>query len=93
MVVGGCSITLYLHGNNSLKGKRRVVNSIKARLKNHFNIAVSEVGDQDDHRRIRIGIATVSSDRKHTEEVLTKAVNFIENLQLAEFIDSKMEIY
>ena len=47
MVIGCCSIKFYLHGNNSLKGKRRVVRAIKDRLKNDFNVFVTEVGDQD----------------------------------------------
>ena len=47
MVIGCCSIKFYLHGNNSLKGKRRVVRAIKDRLKNDFNVSVAEVGNQD----------------------------------------------
>jgi hypothetical protein len=48
MVIGYCSIKFYLHGNNSLKGKRRVVRAIKDRLKNDFNVSVTEVGDKND---------------------------------------------
>ena len=93
MAVGACFITLYLHGNDSLKGKRQVVSSIKARVKNKFNIAIAEVAEQDNHRKIVLGIATVSADRSFTAEALEKAVRFIEELHLAEFLDSKMEIY
>ena len=39
MVIGCCSVKFYLHGNNSLKGKRRVIRSIKDRLKNDFNVS------------------------------------------------------
>ena len=38
MVIGCCSVKFYLHGNNSLKGKRRVIRAIKDRVKNGFNV-------------------------------------------------------
>lgn len=93
MIVGGCSLTLYLHGNNSLKGKRSVVSSIKSRVKNKFNIAIAEVGEQGDHRRIVIGISTVSGDRNKVLEVLDHAVNFIEDMHVAELLESRTEVY
>ena len=37
MVIGTCTIELYIPGNGSLKGKRRVIKSIIARVHNEFN--------------------------------------------------------
>ena len=47
MYVSCCSIKFFLHGNRSLKEKRRIVRSLKDRLKNNFNISIAEIGDQD----------------------------------------------
>jgi uncharacterized protein len=47
MVIGCSSIEFYLHGNSSLKGKKRVVRVIKDMLKNDFNVSIAEVGDQN----------------------------------------------
>ncbi len=93
MVTGGCSLTLYLHGNNSLKGKRSVVKRIKSQAQSKFNISISEVDEQDNHRKIILGLATVSGDKVQTERVLENAVNFIEDLHLAELLESRIEIY
>ena len=91
MVIGCCSIKLYLHGNNSLKGKRRVVRAIKDRLKNDFNVSVAEVGDQDVWQSLHIGISAVGSDRPYMDGLLTKVVNAIDRMSLAEIVDYKTE--
>ena len=91
MVIGSCSIKFYLHGNNSLKGKRRVVRVIKDRLKNDFNVSVAEVGDQDVWQSLHIGISAVGSDRSHMDGLLTKVVDAIDRMNLAEMVDCKTE--
>lgn len=92
MVVGIGSIVLRLHGNKSLKGKRKVVKGIVRRLQNTFNASVAEVGANDSLQRAEIGMAFVGNDRRVINSKLDKAVNLVENLQLAEIIDSHMEI-
>ena len=44
MVVGLCTVELYLPDGHSLKAKRQVLSSLKTRLRNHFNVSVAEVG-------------------------------------------------
>ena len=92
MVVGIGSIVLRLHGNNSLKGKRKVVKGIVRRLQNTFNVSAAEVGANDSLQRAEIGMAFVGNDRRVINSKLDKAVNLVENLQLAEVIDYHMEI-
>ena len=77
MNVGICKIKLRLPENQSLKGKRRVLKSITARLKNKFNVSVAEVDDQDLWQLATLGICCVSNDQRFTNEVLSKVVNFI----------------
>tara|TARA_B100000686_G_scaffold195234_1_gene202132 strand:- start:77 stop:379 length:303 start_codon:yes stop_codon:yes gene_type:complete len=91
MVIGCCSIKFYLHGNNSLKGKRRVVRAIKDRLKNDFNISVAEIGDQDVWQSLHIGISAVGSDRPYMDGLLTKVVDVIDRMSLAEIVAYKTE--
>ena len=47
MVIGIMRLTLFLPENHSLKGKRQVSRSLVQRIRNRFNVAVSEVADQD----------------------------------------------
>jgi len=92
MVVGIATIVLRIHGNDSLKGKRKVVKGIVGRLQNTFNASVAEVGANDNHQRAEIGLAFVGNDRRVINSKLDKALNLVEDMQLAEVIDSDMEI-
>ena len=92
MVIGCCSIKFYLHGNNSLKGKRRVVRAIKDRLKNDFNVSIAEVGNQDVWQSLHIGISAVGSDKPYMDGLMTKVIDAIDRMNLAEIVDYKIEI-
>jgi len=92
MVVGMSTIVLRIPGNTSLKGKRKVVKNVIARLQNTFNVSVAEVGANDNHQRAEIGLAFVGNDRRRINSKLDKALNFVEALEVAEIIDSEMEI-
>jgi uncharacterized protein YlxP (DUF503 family) len=92
MVVGIGTIVLRIPGNHSLKGKRKVVRSVVARLQNTFNVSAAEVGANDNHQRAEIGMAFVGNDRRQINSKLDKALNFIVAMEVAEVIDSEMEI-
>jgi uncharacterized protein len=93
MVVGICSIDLRLPGNDSLKGKRSVVRRIKERVKNTFNVSVAEVEHLDMLQRVGLGIAFVSNDVGHVHSTLSKVVNFIDHLYVAELLDYHIEVW
>ena len=58
MVVGVLKLTLFIPENHSLKGKRGVLNKIKARVSNTFNVSISECEDQDLWQRTVLGVVT-----------------------------------
>ena len=60
MVIGVLTVEYTLHGNDSLKGKRRVANSLKQKVRNTFNVAVAEVGTEDSLVRLRLAVVSVS---------------------------------
>lgn len=92
MNLGYCSLKFYLHGNNSLKGKRKVIRAIKDRLRNKFNVSVAEVGDQDVWQSIHLGIASVNADAQYLDGLLKQVVTFVDNMNLAEMTDCQTEI-
>ena len=82
MVVGTVRISLFLPENYSLKDKRQDVKSLLARVSNQFHVAAAEVADNDNWQRATIGIACVSTDARHANEILSRVVRFVEgNLQ------------
>ena len=93
MNVGVCKVSLRLPENLSLKGKRQVVKSITARVGNKFNVSIAEVDDQNLWQLATLGICCVSNDKRYTNEVLSKVVNFITNSRFeVEILDCEIEI-
>ena len=82
MHVGVARIELQLAENSSLKGKRMVVKSVAQRVRNRFNVAVAEVDTQDAWETITLGIVCVSGDARHSNEMLSKVIDFIESERL-----------
>ena len=93
MNVGVCKIRLRLPDNLSLKDKRRVLKSITARVGNKFNVSVAEVDDHDLWQAATLGICCVSNNKRYTNEVLSKIVDFvIEGRFEIEILDYEIEI-
>jgi uncharacterized protein YlxP (DUF503 family) len=92
VVIGAMSIELFIHENDSLKGKRSIVKSIIGKVKSRFNVAIAEVEYNDKWQRIGLGISAVGNDRGYIDSVLATVLTFIESLYLAEIIDSRIEI-
>jgi uncharacterized protein len=82
MHVGVARVALHLAENSSLKGKRMVVKSVAQRVRNRFNVAVAEVDTQDAWRVATLGIVCVSDDPRHSNEMLSKVIDFIESERL-----------
>lgn len=93
MVVGIGKITFRIHDCRSLKGKRSVVKSITARLRNNFNASISEVGSNDAYQLAEIGFSFVGNDRKVINAKIDKVFNMADDLGLAEIINTEMEIF
>ena len=75
----------------SLKDKRRVINSIKERLKKNFNLALAEVGTMNEWQYAELAMVTVSNDIRHANSVISKAINFLEKDVRIELLDYELE--
>jgi hypothetical protein len=92
MVIGVCLVDIHIPENSSLKGKRQVMKRILERVKNRFNVSIAEVDDNDLWQRAKIGFSVVGNDRQFINSSLDKVLNFIESLNVAEIINSQIEI-
>ena len=92
MVVGLGSITFRLHDTRSLKAKRKIVKAIVSQIQNKFNASVAEVGANDAHQKAEIGFALVGNNRSVINSKIDKLLNLVDDLGLADMIDSEMEI-
>lgn len=88
-----CKIYIRLPENGSLKGKRQVIKSIMARVRNKFNVSIAEVDDHHSWQKATIAFAFVSNDSRYSNEVLSRVVNFITQSRFdIEIVDYETEI-
>jgi len=78
VIVARLKVQFLLPGCTSLKEKRFVLNSLKARLRNRFNVALCETDFQNKWQRSELGLVTVSSGRRGAEKTTQSIVSFLE---------------
>ena len=78
MVVSMLHLTIDLPGVSSLKEKRRVIGSLKERVRHKYRVSVAEVGANDLWNVAEIGCAVVSNSHTFGESVLHKVIGFAE---------------
>ncbi len=83
---------LHLPDVDSLKGKRHVLKGLKERVRQRFEVSVAEVDHQDAWQRATLAVACVSGDSRHANEVVSKALAFIESTVDGHVIDVQTEI-
>ncbi|MHC4605895.1 MAG: DUF503 domain-containing protein [Planctomycetota bacterium] len=93
MIIGTLRLRLFLRGAHSLKEKRRVVRSLKDHLSNKFRVAVAEVDHQDVWQTAELGVATVGSESRHVQSVLTKIVSYTRHFGGVELVAQEQETY
>jgi len=92
MTIGLLSLILYIQDSNSLKEKRMVLHSFKARLKNSFNVAVTQVEDEDKWQRATLAIVGVERDKRIMNSTLSKIIDFTESFSGVSIINHEMEL-
>ena len=92
MVVGILRLKLRIRNSRSLKDKRRVLRKIKDKVHHHFKVSIAEVEDQDLWQSAVLGISVVGSDSAFVESLLSKILNMVEGLFVAEILDQQKEL-
>jgi hypothetical protein len=90
--VGICQVELLLPQAQSLKDKRFVLNSLKTRLSNKFNISIAEVDQNDLWQRTTIGMAVVANERKFVDQVFTKILSQLDAEHQIEVVKHQLEV-
>lgn len=91
MHIGVCIIDLSIAGSHSLKEKRRIIKSIKDRVRNKFNVSIAEIDNLDRHQLGTFGIVCISNDNKHVNRVLSKVVDLVDDMRLAVIEDYEIQ--
>ena len=93
MLIISLKIKLHAPWVHSLKEKRMVVKSLLSKVRNKFNVAVAEVGEQDIQQTIVIGVASIVPNSAQADSVMEAIRYFIEENTEAEITDIDREIF
>ena len=85
-------VELHLPDVASLKEKRHVLKGLKEKVRARFEVTVAEVDHQDLWQRATLALAYVSADARHANEVIAKAMDFIEDNVAGRVLDTSVEI-
>jgi uncharacterized protein YlxP (DUF503 family) len=92
IIVGLCTVELFIPESQSLKDKRQVLLSLKDRLREKFNLSVAEVDGQDLWQKAVLGIACVANEGRYVNQVCDQALNLIRNVPAVEIVQSRVEL-
>jgi len=92
MFVGVLTIEFSLEGNDNLKAKRRVANSLKQKTRNSFNVAIAEAGTENSLTRLRLCVVSVSNNESHLRGRMDKCALMMETICPEPMMDSEVEI-
>ena len=92
MVVGVLQIRLLIRDAQSLKDKRRIVKSLRDRIRNGFNVSASEVDALDLRQTAVLGVVLATNDRAFADQVMAKVVDLVRRTPGAELVDYETEI-
>lgn len=93
MIIGVLRVEYALHGNESLKDKRRIANSLKSKVRNKFNVSIAEVGSENSMSTLALSLVSVSNSEKHLQSRLTKCLSMMEAVCHEEMTYSDMEFF
>ncbi len=92
MIVGTVEIRLHLQDARTLKDKRRILLSLKDRLRNNFNVSVAEVGNNDFVNSAVLAVAQVGNDSRYINGTLDQVVQAVRRNPAARLVDYSIEM-
>jgi len=90
--VGRCELDLFIENSHSLKEKRRIIKSLKERMKNQYNIAICEYGDMSLWQRSQLGLVSCGNERSIVDATLKRAIEFLKHVHSVSLLNFTIEI-
>jgi hypothetical protein len=92
VTIGSILLEFFLPASQSLKDKRRVVRSLKDRLRNRFNVAVAEIDHQETHQRATLGVVSIANERLQIEQLFESVRAEVERNLPGDLVQAQIEI-
>ena len=86
MTTLSAKLTFHILHAHSLKDKRMVARALIDKTMRKYNVAIAEVETQDMHQTLTLGIAVVSGEYTHAQNMLDDIIRYMEKVADAELI-------
>ncbi len=93
MIVGVLEVTFHIPAAQSLKDKRKIVRSLKDRIRQRFNVSLAETGGQSTWQSCTLAAASVAEQRAAVERELHRVLDLIDFDPLVETVDHWIDFY
>jgi uncharacterized protein YlxP (DUF503 family) len=93
MPVGLLTLELYIPDARSLKDKRQVIQTLKDRLRGHYNVAVAELEYQDVWQRSVIGVVSISGSQRYLAQAIEKVAQESELMLGRDLVSQDVEFF
>lgn len=85
------SIEIFIPYSGSLKTKRKIVKSLRDRVRNRFNASISELEYHDEWQRSIHGIAMLGNDRQYLDQQAAAVLTLYEENGEIEIVNYQQE--
>jgi|UPI0003A35EAD uncharacterized protein YlxP (DUF503 family) len=92
MTIGFLQIDLLIRDAHSLKDKRSILLRLKNQLRSKLNIAIAEIGLNDQMRRAVLGITTIGNEQDIVQQTLASAERIITSNPAVQIVQRQMEM-
>ena len=84
-------LEIYIPAAQSLKEKRRVLKSLKDRVRGSFNVSVAEIGELEKWQRAMVGFSALSADKSHLNGTMNTLLDFAGEIGQFEIIGHDLQ--
>jgi uncharacterized protein YlxP (DUF503 family) len=84
-------VALHFPEAQSLKEKRMVLKSLKARVRNEFNVSIGEIGGLDKWQTATLAFVMTGYDQRHIDSALQNLLSFVERFPRLELCEHQLE--
>lgn len=78
-MIGYVDCECMIYDTQSLKEKRAVLQRVLSRIKQKYNVSISEIDFQDTWQHTKFGIVAITSSKISTEKELNHVLSFIDS--------------
>jgi uncharacterized protein len=93
MLIGVLEVTFHIPSAQSLKDKRKVVRSVKDRIRRRFNVSLAEIEGQAAWQTCTLAAAMVAAQRIAVERELNRVLDLIESEPSIETVEQWIDFY